>query len=449
MKIRNSKTTQRVLGSQGVFASQSPSGNSRVTRICSLALAFVCLCWCPPAEAHDQIPGKPQSQPIAIVGATIHPIVGDAIEGGVLLFEKGKITAIGENVELPGDCRVIDAEGKHLYPSIVEAYSDTGLVEINSVRATIDSREIGEFNPNIRAVTAFNPDSEIIPVNRANGVLLSVTAPSGGAISGRSSMMMLDGWTWEDMTLQADVGMHLSWSSRDEALESLEKFVEQAKRYGKLHTATDLRLEAMQPVLRGEMPVIASTRSAEDIRMCVAFAKRHGLKLILLGGNGTDACAELLKELDIPVIISGVYRNPGRRHAAYDGPYALPSKLEEEGVSFCISAGGRFGATGVRNLPYHAATAVAYGLDEASALEAITLAPARILGLDDRVGSLQVGLDATLFIADGDILETPTHVTQAFVQGREVDLDNKHSQLYRKYLAKQEKTSSSASDKGL
>lgn len=393
------------------------------------------------ASASDQIPGKPQTQPIAITGADIYPVSTAPIESGTIVFEDGKITRVGRDIALPADCKVIRADGKRVYPGLVEAYSNLGLVEINSVRATVDYREVGDNNANVRAVAAFNPDSEIIPVNRSNGILLAVSAPSGGTIAGRSSMMMLDGWTWEDMTLQADVGMHISWPRSDEGISEIEGFISDARRYLEAVTSgktqpRDLRLESLARVLDGSLPIIVDATSLTQIRSAVSFASQEGLRLIILGGYDAHKCVKLLKDNEIPVIISGVYRNPRRRHEAYDQPYALPGQLHAAGIEFCISAGGRFGANGLRNLPYNAATAAAYGLDEAEALKSITLSPAKILGVGDRVGSLDVGKDATLFIADGDILETPTQVESAFIQGRVVDLNDKHKQLYRKYTEK-------------
>ena len=395
--------------------------------------------------ASDQIPGEPQTRPIAIVGATLHTVSGDTIEGGVITFVNGRITHVAKQLELSDEYEVITAENKHVYPSLIEAYSDLGLVEINSVRATVDYREVGAFNPNVRAAAAFNPDSEIIPVNRANGILLAISAPSGGVISGRSSLMMLDGWTWEDMTLQADTGMHINWPRSSEDVQELNKLLHQTQRYvaARSEPATaqplDLRLESLAKVLDGTMPVVVEATSLNEIQTAVAFADQHGLRLVILGGYDAAKCSTLLKEQNVPVIISGVYRNPGRRHEPYDEAYTLPKQLADAGVKFCISAGGRFGANGLRNLPYNAATAAAYGLSESEALRSITLSAAEILGVEKQVGSLQVGRDATLFIADGDILETPTQVETAFIQGRKVDLDNKHKQLYRKYSAKYER----------
>ncbi len=394
-------------------------------------------------QASDQIPGAKQSKPIAIVGATVHTISGRIIENATVVFNAGKITAVGKGVDVPADAEVIQAAGKHVYPSLIDANSDIGLVEINSVRATIDSQETGNINPNVRAVAAFNPDSELIPVNRANGVLVALCAPTGGLVAGRSAVMMLDGWTWEDMTLKPDAGMHMRWPrSSGKNLDELVELLEQTKRYlasreaNPDSTPIDLRLESLAPVLDGSLPMVVDATSVTQIESAVAFAQQRELKLIIHGGYEAVHCADLLKKANVPVIVSGVYRTPTGRDKPYDEAYTLPERLKEAGVKFCICSGGRFGASGMRNLPYHAATAAAYGLSQEEALRAITLDAAEILGVEDRVGSIAVDRDATLFIADGNILETETQVEHAFIQGRKVDLDNKHKQLYRKYSAK-------------
>ncbi len=395
-----------------------------------------------PLVASDQIPGARQTKPIALVGGTVHTVSGKSIASGTVLFEEGKITAVGTDVEIPAGTEVISLEGKHVYPSLIESMSDIGLVEINAVRASVDNTEIGSVNPNVRAVAAFNPDSEIIPVNRTNGILLAVTAPSGSFIAGRSSLMMMDGWTWEDMSLKQDVGMHIRWPSREKDVQQLAQLLSDARRYHAAREATpdkqpvDLKLEAMMMLTSGKLPAVIYATSINDITSAVAFAQREGLRLIIAGGYDAPEVASLLKKAGVPVLVTAVYRTPSRRHREYDEGYTLPARLDAAGVAFCISAGGRFGATGVRNLPYNAATAAAYGLAEEKALRAITLSPAEILGVADRVGSVEVGKDATLFVADGNILETPTHVELAYVQGRKVDLDNKHKQLYRKYSTK-------------
>jgi imidazolonepropionase-like amidohydrolase len=206
----------------------------------------------------------------------------------------------------------------------------------------------------------------------------------------------------------------------------------------------DLRLESMARVLDGSLPMIVDATSVTQIESAVAFAKQRDLKLVIHGGYEAVHCAELLKQHEVPVIVSGVYRTPSGRDKPYDEAYTLPKRLKDAGVKFCICSGGRFGASGLRNLPYHAATASAYGLSQEDALKAITLSAAQILGVADRVGSIATDMDATLFIADGNILETETQVERAFVQGRKVDLDNRHQQLYRKYSAKYDQLSEQA-----
>jgi imidazolonepropionase-like amidohydrolase len=243
---------------------------------------------------------------------------------------------------------------------------------------------------------------------------------------------------WEEKSLKEQV------EQRDKQLKELEQAFEDARAYQKARAAQnsahpyDSRWEAMLPVLAGKLPLIASADDVGQIQSAVAFATRHKLKLIIYGGYDAPLCAELLKKYEIPVIVSSVYRLPQRRHEDYDAAYTLPERLRAAGVKFCIAGGARFGASNVRNLPYHAATAVAFGLSQDEALKAITLYPAEILGVADRVGSLETGKDATLFIADGDILETATHVEAAFIAGRKIDLDDKQKRLWRKYQQRYE-----------
>ncbi len=418
------------------------------------------------AWSSDQIPGAKQTKPIVIVNATLHPVASEVVTAAAIVLQDGKITALGQNIALPSDATRIDAAGSHVYPSLIDPMSNIGLTEIDSVRATVDSRETGNLNPNVRSAAAFNPDSELIPVARANGVLLAVSAPEGGIISGRSSLMMLDGWTWEDMTLKADVGMQVNWprsgfggfgggggggpggamgagGGSESELKQLEEILDQARRYHAAQQAGnapkfDARLAALVPVLERKMPMVVTAFRATQIRSAVAFAKQHKLRLVIYGGYEALECSEVLLAEKIPVIVAGVYRLPARRDLPYDDAYSFPGRLKAAGVTFCIATAGRFGGSTLRNLPYHAATAAAFGLSREDALRSITLSTAEILGADDRVGSLAVGKDATLFIADGDILETPTQVTHAFIQGRTVDLNSRHTQLYKKYKAKLE-----------
>jgi imidazolonepropionase-like amidohydrolase len=416
--------------------------------------------------ASDQIPAAKQNHPIALVGGTIHTVSGPIVENGTILFVDGKITALGTNVELPAKTEGIEIPGKHVYPGLIAANTILGLVEINAVRATRDFAEVGEINPNVRAEASINPDSELLPVARANGITLALSIPTSGLIAGTSALIMLDGWTWEDLTLKAPVGLHVRWPSigishsrfvtkskeeqlkeRDQKLRKIREAFAEARAYLKAKTAevqkgvpyhdTDLRWEAMIPVLKKEIPVFVQANEIRQIQAAVDWASDEDINMVLVGGQDAWRVADLLKEKNIPVIIGGIHRLPLRRWEAYDTPFTLPLKLHEAGVAFCIaSQGGSFGAAHERNVPYHAATAAAYGLPKAEALKAVTLYPAQILGVADRVGSLEVGKDATLIVTDGDPLEITTQVEKEFIQGRNIDLNSRHTQLYKKYKTK-------------
>lgn len=412
------------------------------------------------AAANPEVPAPAQKGPIALIGGTIHPVEGDVIESGTILLENGKITALGKDVKLPKDVEKVDCKGQHIYPGMFDAYTDIGLVEINAVRATLDFREVGSMNPNVRALAAVNPDSEIIPVTRSNGVLLALTAPRGNLVAGRGAVIQMDGWTPEQMSLKDGAGLLIHWPqpasnpppadpsddpivslSRDDSIQILRKAFQNARQYAAARRAdedypVDARSESLQDVLAGKVPVLAVAESMEQIQGAVAFADEFKLKLVIVGGYDAPRCADLLKPRGIPVIVTSVYRLPRRRGDDYDAPYTLCERLREAGLKFAISASSRFGASSVRNLPYHAATAAAYGLSEEEALKAITLYPAQILGVDDRVGSLKPGKDATLFIASGNPLETPTQITAAYIQGRKLALNDRHKRLFEKYQEK-------------
>jgi imidazolonepropionase-like amidohydrolase len=420
-------------------------------------------------QANPEIPGAQPKTPVALVGATIHPISGPALQNGTLLFNKGRITKIGKGIPIPAGSQVINLKGKHIYPALFDSMTNTGLVEVKAVRASVDEAETGTINPNVKAQVAVNPDSELIPVTRSNGILLTLTAPSGGTIAGQAAVIQLDGWTWEDMTLQASAGMIIKWPNmaavadwwveksakqqiedRDKTLKNLRKTFENAEAYRRARKANvkgqayDARWEAMIPVLAGKVPIIVHANEIQQIQAAVAFASEHKLKMILFGGYDAPRCAQLLKKHQIPVIVGGVYRLPQQRHDPYDEAYTLPERLRQAGLKFCISSYGRFGAANVRNLPYHAAIAAGFGLPEAEALKAITLSPAEILGVSDRVGSLQTGKDATLIITTGTPLETTTQVEAAFVQGKPVQLNDRHKRLWRKYQQKYEQLKAAA-----
>ena len=434
-----------------------------MTRIAIPALALLALLSA--ASASDQIPGAPQKKPIALINGVLHPISGPAIEDGTVIFDNGKIVDLGRRMKPPADATVIDLEGKHVYPSLIESHSHLGLVEISSTRATLDMTEIGSINPNVRAHVSVNPDSELIPVTRANGVLIAVSAPSGGLVSGKASVLQLDGWTYEDMTLKPDCALVINWprtapemthvpgtesegkpedrdTERIKALKDLRDLFENTRTYIKARAANpanqpfDNRLDSMIPVVEGQIPLLIWADRANQIQGAVAFGIEQNVKIILLGGHDAEMCAELLRRYDVPVIVDAVHKDPRRSHEEYDSSYTLPERLRRAEIRFCISGTGRSETWNTRNLPYHAATAAAYGLPYEDALRSVTQYPAEILGIADRVGTLEPGKDATLFVSDGDPLETETLVTAAWIQGRKVDLTSRHTQLYDKYRTK-------------
>ncbi len=410
-----------------------------------------------------EIPAKKQSGPIALVGGTIHTVTGYTIQNGTIVFDKGKIVALGTQVDIPSGAERIDVKGKHVYPGMIDARSNIGLTEIGAVRATNDISETGTVNPNIRAEVAVNPESEIIPVTRANGIPIAITMPDGGAISGTAAAIELDGWTWEDMTLKAPVGLVVNWPSmtisrawwerrteeeqkkaRDKQLNEIRNAFRDARAYYKAKKAesqsgipyhnTDLRWEAMIPVLEGKIPVLITADDIQQIQAAVAWAKQENVKAVIVGGYDAWRAADLLKASDIPVVVNPIHQTPRRRWEAYDDPAALPKKLYEAGVRFCIA--GEAGASNERNVPYHAATAASYGLPAEEALKAVTIYPAQIFNIADRVGSLEVGKDATLIVTNGDPLEIMTDIEMEFIEGRNTFLNSRHTHLYEKYKEK-------------
>lgn len=426
-------------------------------------VALVVLALASPARAAVPVPGAPQSRPVALLGATIHPVSGPDVPNGVLVFAAGRITAVGAagSVPVPGDAERVDATGKHVYPGLIDPFTTLGLSEVGSVRATVDAREVGRINPNARAQVAFQPESELLPVTRSNGILVVGAAPEGGLLAGQAAAMTLDGWTWEEMTLRAPIGMVVAWPSmllgrgeglneerlreaRETSLRGLRQAFADARAYRTAKVAaaagrggapfeTDARWEAMLPVLARQEPLWVVAEEILQIEAAVAFAEAESLRLVVVGGYDAPEAAALLARHDVPVIVSAIQRLPRRRGDAYDAAFTVPARLHAAGVRFCIANGGTWNE---RNLPYAAATAVAYGLPAAQGLRAITLDAATILGIADRVGSLEAGKDATLIVTDGDPLDEPTHVERAWIAGRAVDLTDRQKVLEAKYREK-------------
>lgn len=410
------------------------------------------------ALASDQIPGAPQKKPVALVNGVLHTVSGPVIEAGTIVFDNGRITELGPRMQPPPNADVIDLQGRHVYPGMIESHSQLGLTELSSTRATIDTSEVGLLNPNVTAATAVNPDSELIPVTRANGVLVALSAPSGGLVSGKASLLQLDGWTSVDMTLQRESGLVINWPASFRSsffgppsaggaggeaggsqVQELRSLFTDARAWSKARTASpetqryDIRFASMQSVLAGKVPLIVAADEAEEIQAAVAFGVEQKLQVIIFGGYDAESCAELLRRYQVPVIVSAVHRDPRNDHDDYDAAYTLPERLRKAGIRFCISGSARSETWNTRNLPYQAATAAAYGLPRDEALKSVTLYPAQILGVADRLGSLEPGRDATIFVSTGDPLETDSQVTQAWIQGRVVDLNSRHTQLAGKY----------------
>jgi len=413
--------------------------------------------------ASDPIPGRSSAGAVAIVGATIHPVDGAPIENGTIVFERGRIVALGRDVAVPVGAERIVATGKHVYPGLIAPCTELGLIEIESVRATRDQTEVGEMNPNVRAEISINPDSEHIPVARANGIALAVTRPSGGRISGTSALIRLDGWTWEDLTIRAPLGIEVSWpylaaggrgrrgrgapgtaeraeNERETIVARVDEFFAAAEAYARARPAQesaagdgdapDLRMEALRPAISGEIPVFIEAEDERQIRSAVEWALGRKLRPVIVGGRDAPEVAEYLADRKVPVIYGPIHRLPARRDEDVAAPFAGPARLHAAGVKFAI---GAFDTSNVRNLPYQAACAAANGLPKEEALRAITLSAAEILGVADRYGSLTAGKSATLIITDGDPLEIPTQVEAMWIDGARVDLSSRHTQLFEKY----------------
>lgn len=407
-----------------------------------------------------QVPAEPQQQRIVVKGATAHIGNGLLIENSAIAFEKGKIVYAGpanEYTPANGE-QTINASGKHIYPGIIAPNTILGLVEINAVRATRDFGEVGTINPSVRSLISYNAESKITPTIRTNGVLVAQVTPRGGLVSGTSSIFNLDGWNWEDAVKKADDGIWVNWprmfkrkgwwaepgpteknSKYEENLHKLETFFNDANAYAKgKFDETDLKMEAIKGLFDGSKRLYINADFAKEITDAILFAKKHGVKnVVIVGGQDSWRVIELLKENNVPVILERVHSLPGRTDDDIDLPYKLPKLLHDSGVQFCLNYAGDMEAMGIRNLPFTAGTAVAYGLEKEEALKSITLDAAKILGIDKRLGSLEIGKDATLFISKGDALDMRTNnVEQAFIEGKQLDLDNHQKQLFEKYSSK-------------
>lgn len=419
------------------------------------ALVTLALLAAPPAAAQEE-----QGRPVALVGATVHPIAGEAGPATVLL-QGGRIRAVAPDIALPAEVERVDLSGRHLYPGLIDADSVLGLVEIGSVGATVDYRELGQINPSLRAELAVNPDSELLPVARTGGVLLAHIAARGGLIAGTSALITTDGWTFEDMTVQAPVLLHVRWPSmrvdprrkepleqqvraREEALRAIDEAFADAAAYWRARTSPgvappdeDPKWDAMRKVIAREVPVGVSAERLSELRAALDWADRQQVRLVLLGAADAWRIADELALHEVAVVLGPTARLPLRAYEAVDTAFAAAARLHQAGVRFAFSSGGSgWGAADSRNLKRQAALAVRHGLPPEAALRALTLGAAEILGVDARLGSIEAGKDATLIATDRPLLEEQARVTHAWIAGRPVGLEDRQLRLYEKYRAR-------------
>ncbi len=402
----------------------------------------------------------------AVRGATIHTVANGVVENGTIVLRGGRIIAVGQDVEVPPGAEVIDGEGKHVYPGMIDAFSQLGLTEIGAVPVTSDMNELGRWNPHLNAYTAIHPASEHIPVARANGITHTMAAPGGGGrrfggggsgIQGQATLIHLDGWTVEEMAIEKTAAMVISWptlpSGRrfgggrfsaakknfDEAVAEMDTWFTAAQHYRQaVQSASDrlernIQLEHLARVLDGGMKVIVRANDRREIESAVEFAEKWNLDIVIAGGNGAREIAGMLAEKEIPVILGPVQRIPQGEDTAYDDPNTLPGALHEAGVEIAFAT---FNSSDSRTLPYEAANSVSWGLPKDAALEAVTLGPARVLGIADRLGSIEPGKVGNLIVTDGDPLEITTEIEFVFVKGMLSDTDNKHRRLWEKYMGR-------------
>lgn len=403
-----------------------------------------------------------------IRGAHVVTVSGADIDNATIVISGGRIAAVGANVNAPAGAQTIDANGLWVYPGMIDVGTNMGLAEVSSgAPGTIDTAELGDMNPNVAAVWAINPSSSHIAVTRVEGVTSVLSLPSGGTISGQAAFINLAGSSPREMAVAPQAALVIDFprvgggggfaaflaaqqgitqdalTARDRRVEELRRLFRDAEAYGRAQDAyakdpksvprppTDLKLAALVPYARGERPVIFRAERDRDIRNAVRFAEELKLRPVIIGGSESWKAAQFLKEKNVPVILDSVLNLPLREDDPYDSLYENAAKLQAAGVRFCISTGDS--GAHVRDLPFHAGMAAAYGLPRTEALKAVTLYPAQILGVADRVGSVEQGKIANLVVTDGDILEARTHVRHLFIAGRQIPLVSRHTMLYEQF----------------
>lgn len=412
------------------------------------------------------LPAPKQTGTTVITNATVHVGNGQVLENASIEMRDGKITQVGANITPAAGATIVDAKGKHVYPGLILPITNLGLVEVPSVRATNDVQEIGDMNPNVRALSAYNTDSKVINTLRSNGILLANIVPEGGLLSGLSSVVQLDAWNWEDAAYKTDAGVHLRLPSlmprprfggfggggnrgggpnqeTDPVKEGLEKvdmvksFFQEAKAYNAeaSHAATNLKFESVKGLFDKKQKLYIYANTVKQMLVALDFVKEFGFDVVIVGGMDSWQITDLLKANNVPVILNQPHSLPTLADDDVDQPYKTAAMLQKAGVVFSINDDD--GQTRGRNLPFNAGTAATYGLGKEEALQAITLNAAKVLGIADKTGSIEVGKDANIVISDGDILDMrKSIVTDAFIQGRKIDLTDKQKLLYDRYKKK-------------
>jgi imidazolonepropionase-like amidohydrolase len=416
-----------------------------------------------PAQERMTVP--PQDRPVVLRGATIHTVTKGTITNGIIVLDRGRISAIGgAEVAIPTGAKVVDVSGKHIYPGLVDAYSTVGITEIGAVDMSNDINELGDFNPNVRAEVAVNAESRHIGTTRTAGVLVAFSTPEGGVISGLSSALSLEGWTWEEMSMKGAAALNVRWPDPNarprrfggggpagrggegpppktyaEQVQQIKDWFGEARAYRDAvksgqDVRTDTRYAAMIPALDGAIPVVVAADGAAQINDAITWGKAEGVKLVIRGGRDALFVADRLKAENVPVILTSTMAAPERDYEGYDGAYTTPAKLHAAGVKFAIAGGS--GGLYSNRLPWDAGVAVAFGLPEEEALKAVTINAATFLGIADKVGSLEVGKEGTLLITTGTPLDMTSDILQSYIQGREINMMDIHKFFFEKYLEK-------------
>lgn len=403
-------------------------------------------------------PNVESAQRVILRAATIHTVSGASFTPGEVLISNGRIIAVGQVITTPDAAQIIDLKGLQLYPGLIAANTSLGLTEISGVRATQDTTEVGNFTPDVQSWIAVNPDSELIPVARAGGITHVQVTPQGGTISGQSGVIALAGWGIEDMVIQNGVSLHINWpemglqfgfkskspdeqsKEREKKLRELDEFFNEAEAYAKAVTAGAASVtkhpvwDSMKPALTRKQTIVVHADDLRQIKAAVAWAKRRNYALIIAGARDAWQVADLLAKEKVPVIYDATYSLPSLENDSYDVHFKAPATLHRAQVQLTLSFPiGSWSAANLRNLSHLAAQAVAHGLPQNEALRSITLNPAKLLGVDDRLGSIEIGKEATFIAVDGDLLDIRTNVKRMWIAGKETSLESRHTRLYERY----------------